>query len=365
MCPMAAGKRSIQRRSWRGPSLAKRNPTVAASRLASATDVMPAGNHLLIPTLDRVPLEYHLSGGDASSIRLARTLVELELAAPKDWETAKRDPAAYVLLTLERWIAAHGGDAIKRRFDLYVMLTDYLDEYSSEHEPDGAGRQLYLIVNPDSAAFVVLGQTLELLEKADPRLPATFYCLFAAALNRWVRLYDFHDAEERVAMLREWLEGEPDADEYEMPDVEGSIPGCMKQRPFGRRKLKALSRRIRGQQAKALLKGALELAAISERAKRSELTDEMREILCDSNPPLPTLLAVFAESDGIEACFDEEQQTALECLPESNVIIPFNAHESMSVQQAFHSLGVLCHTLATASRLIDFMPGNEKWVREQ
>jgi len=92
--------------------------------------------------LDRVPLEYHFSGGDASSIRLARTLVELELAAPKDWETAKRDPAAYVLLTLERWIAAHGGDAIKRRFDLYVMLTDYLDEYSSEHEPDGAGRQL-------------------------------------------------------------------------------------------------------------------------------------------------------------------------------------------------------------------------------
>ena len=88
MCPMAAGKRSIQRRSWRGPSLAKRNPTVAASRLASATDVMPAGNQLLIPTLDRVPLEYHFSGGDASSIRLARTLVELELVScPRNNET--------------------------------------------------------------------------------------------------------------------------------------------------------------------------------------------------------------------------------------------------------------------------------------
>jgi len=36
-----------------------------------------------------------------------------------------------------------------------------------------------------------------------------------------VRAYDYHDAEERVEMLREWYEGEENADQYEMPDVEG------------------------------------------------------------------------------------------------------------------------------------------------
>jgi len=34
-------------------------------------------------------------------IPLARTLVELDLAAPEDWESAHRDPGAYVLKTLE------------------------------------------------------------------------------------------------------------------------------------------------------------------------------------------------------------------------------------------------------------------------
>ena len=109
---------------------------------------------LCLDQVSRPDLGQHGSIRSAHACRAPRMTYftnhwDRRLAAPKDWETAKRDPAAYVLLTLERWIAAHGGDAIKRRFDLYVMLTDYLDEYSSEHEPDGAGRQLYLIVNPE------------------------------------------------------------------------------------------------------------------------------------------------------------------------------------------------------------------------
>jgi hypothetical protein len=35
--------------------------------------------------------------------------------------------------------------------------------------------------------------------------------------------YD-RDAEERAETLREWAAQEPDADQYELPDVEGSIP---------------------------------------------------------------------------------------------------------------------------------------------
>ena len=59
------------------------------------------------------------------------------------------------------------------------------------------------------------------MEMAHPRLPVTFFRLLVGAVNRWVRVYDYHDAEERVEMLREWYEGEENADQYEMPDVEG------------------------------------------------------------------------------------------------------------------------------------------------
>jgi hypothetical protein len=39
-----------------------------------------------------------------------------------------------VLKTIERWIAAHGGAAIRRRFDLYATLGSDLDEYSDNNE---------------------------------------------------------------------------------------------------------------------------------------------------------------------------------------------------------------------------------------
>jgi hypothetical protein len=84
---------------------------------------MATGHQLSIPRLGGVPLEYLYSTGDSALIALARTLAELDLAAPavpEDWESAHRDPGMYVLNTIERWIAAHEGAAIRRRFDLYV-----------------------------------------------------------------------------------------------------------------------------------------------------------------------------------------------------------------------------------------------------
>jgi hypothetical protein len=342
--------------------LAKGNSSVASTRMAAASDLMAAGGQLGMPRLDGVPLQFQFSAGDRASIALARTLLELDLASPDDWEVANHDPAAYVLASLDRLIAAHGGDSLKRRFDLCAALTSCLDECSERNETNPDGSRLYLTVDPERCGFLILNPTVKLLEEANPRLPATFYGLFAGALNKWIRVYDYHEAEERVSMWREWMEGEPDAEQYEIPDVEQCIPACMRQRPLSRQKLRAVTCKVEGREVRDLLKAVLELVDISDRAARPGLTDEMREELCDTNPPLPSLLAVFAESDAIEACYDDEGQTALEVMPEPSVIIPLNAHEPRSVRQAFHSFGVVCDTLAAASRIIDRMPGNERWV---
>ena len=275
--------------------LAKRVAPVAAARLASTAELMGTGDRLAIPRLLGVPAEYLYSAGDSALIALARTLVELDLAAPEDWKSAQRDPGAYVLRTIERGIAAHGGDAIRRRFDVYVTLSSYLDEYSDKNEENPDGSRLYLTVDPDRCGFVALGPTLELLEKVHSQLPATLYCLFTRALNHWVRIYDYHDAEDRVTMLQEWIEGEGDEDQYEVPDVEGCIPACMRRRPPSRRILQDLRAQVAKTEVGILLDAVLDLVRVSERATRPELTDEMREELCDTNPPLPSLLMVFAE----------------------------------------------------------------------
>ena len=303
-------------------ALAKGIASVAPAGLPTTVLLMGTGDQLSIPRLEGVPLEYCYSAGDSAVIALARMLLELDLAAPEQWEPAHHDPGAYVLNALRCWITTHGGDSIRRRFDLYVTLTSYLDEYSEKNEKNPDGTQLYLTVDPDRCGFVVLGPTLELLESVHPELPATFYHVFAGALNGWVRLYDFRDAEDRVSMLREWVEGEADADEYEFPDVEGCIPPCLRRPTLDQRRLRSVRQQAGKTQVGRLIDSVLDLERISRQAKRPELTDEMREELCDTNPPLPSLLAVFAEGDAVEGCFDEDGQTMMEVTPEPSVVLP-------------------------------------------
>ena len=275
------------------------------------------------------------------------------------WEKSGRDATKYLSLTLQRWIRDHGGASIQRRFDLDLTLSDRLVDYSDERGPEGT---LYLIVDPDSAAFVVLNPTIEQLGSVDPHLPATFFRYFVGALNRWVRVYDYHDAEERVDMLREWYEGEENSEQYEVPDIEGCAPKCLKESPLSLRALKDLSQRMRNEDVRALVGSLLELCSISQQAKRPELTEDMGEQLMDSNPALPCLLAAFSSGDAVVGCFDDEAQTAMETTPHPNLIIPLQLAEPSSVRQGFRTLAVACETLAAASRLIDLMPGNDDGV---
>src|SRR6202035_1250147 len=105
-------------------------------------------------------------------------------------------------------------------------------------------------------------------------------------------------------------------------------------------------RKLKGREVEDLLDASVELARVSALAERPEVTNEMREELCDTNPPLPSLLAVFAAGDLIEGSFDEESQTMLEVTPEPSVIIPLNALDPKTVQSAFLAFGALCDTLA-------------------
>ena len=163
-------------------------------------------------------------------------------------------------------------------------------------------------------------------------------------------------------MLREWAEQEQDADQYELPDVEGSIPPCMRQTVLGEGELAQPMNKINNPLAIKLVNTALALNHLSAQGERPDLGDDISEQLSDCNPPLPCLLAVFAEGDAIAGCFDEEAQGMMEVEPEPNIIIPFDPTDQESVQRTFHTFGVACQAIATASRLIDLMPGNDQWI---
>jgi hypothetical protein len=128
--------------------------------------------------------------------------------------------------------------------------------------------------------------------------------------------------------------------------------------------LDGLKAKINDPLAAKLVEAVINLDRVSAQAKRAEINDNIGQQLSDCNPPLPCLLAVFAEGDSIEACFNEEADGMLEVTPEPNLIIPFDPTHTESVHDAFQVFGVACETIAAASKLIDLMPGNEKWVIE-
>jgi len=340
-------------------ALACRQAPLPARRVVTAEQLMAAPCGVVLPCLAAVPVEQRFVADDQETIALLKNLVDSGIAAVEDWEQSKKDPVRYVALTLQRWITEHGGSAIARRFDLEITLSDRLVDYSEERGLEGT---LYLIVDPNAAAFVVLNPVIELLEMAHPRLPVTLFNIFAGSLNRWVRLYDYRDGEGRVEMLREWYEGEENADQYEIPDIEGCTPRCLKEKPLSLRALHELSHNIASDEAKRLIKGFLELRRISKQAKRPEFTEEMGQQLMDGNPPLPCLLAAFSPDDAVVGCFDDEAQTAMEATPDPNLIIPLRLTEASSIRNGFRTLAVACETLAAASRLIDLMPGNDEGV---
>lgn len=305
--------------------LARREAPRATWRIPAACQLMAPPCELVLPTLEKVPTEQRFSADDREVIALAEILVRYGIADVEDWEKSGSDAAKYLFLTLQRWIRDHGGASIRRRFDLGLTLSDRLVDYSDERGAEGT---LYLMLDPDSAAFVLLNPTIELLGSIHPRLPATFFRHFVGSLNRWVRVYDYHDAEERVDMLREWYEGEKNPEQYEGPDIEGCTPQCLKEPSLSLRDLKDLNQRMRNKEVRVLISSLLELCSISRQAKRSEFTDDMGEQLMDSNPPLPCLLAAFSSGDAVVGCFDDEAQTAMETTPQPNLIVPPQAFRS-------------------------------------
>ncbi len=340
------------------PAPAFGSSTVAAARMVAPAYMMPVGSGLTIPRLDGVPFEQQLWDGEQTAARIGSTFLQAGIACAEDWSAASQNPFQFVKKALDRWLAEHHAEEIRDQFHLDVTLSTTLDQYDGrEDDAPTKASQLFVTVEPDSAGYAVLGPTLRLLEAAHPRLPVTFAHHFLGALNRWVRVYDHRDAQDRVDTLREWYESDPEGEEVELPDIDRCLPNSMKRRPLTERGLGQILPGVKGA-GKQLIQLTVELGRVSREADRPVIDEEMSGTLIDCGAPLPSLLAVFERHDAIEGCF-EDAQGMLELTPEPNLIIPLNGEDERSVRAAFGVLAVFCETLACASRLMKIMPGNE------
>jgi hypothetical protein len=330
-----------------------------ASRVATAVKLIGIGSQLAVPHLKGVEARHQVAFGIQPAARLGLSLLEAGIADAKDWNPDRKNPVEFVENTLRRWAVKNGGDEIATEFDVALAIVNDLEPYSDEGSNATIVQEMYMVLEPETAGYVVLGPLLRELARIHNRLPVTFFNLFTAALNRWVRVYDFRDAEERVEMLREWYESDPDSEHVELPDVKSATPKFLETRkPLQESSLERLAEKTRDKRIQAILSGLLQLSAASRRGQRPEIGAEASDRLADSNPPLPALLAVFEKQDAIEGCFDEEAQGMMECPPEPNVIIPLKVTEVDSVKTAFGIAEVVCDVLTRASRLIKLIMAN-------
>ena len=150
------------------PKLAAWNSTAPARNVVAA-DLMPIGTGVVLPQLAGIEPELQwVSSNDRSLVTLAKSLVELGIADPEDWSRCDKNPSKYVRETTRRWIEKRGAGQVRRRFDLHLTITETILAY-----PDRAAQEhgLFLIVDPDSAGYVVLKPSMELIESLNKRLP--------------------------------------------------------------------------------------------------------------------------------------------------------------------------------------------------
>jgi len=327
------------------------------SRLVASPCLMPASRAYAVPRLDGIPTEYQFAGGIDAAARLALTLISASLADAAQWAQVRGDPIAFIARALKDFVEAHGGEELRKEFFVGLGLVSDLDPYACDGKETGLQDEMYIILEPDSAGYVVLEPTLRLLARTHPRLPTTFFDLFTGALNRWVRVYDYRDAFERVEQLREWYEADPDGEQVELPGVEAATPLWLrnKRNPLKPASVERLLETVKNRRVRALVEGVLELNNISHRGTRPSIGERAEVRLSDTNPPVPALVAVFKKHDAIEGCFDDECQGMLECTPEPNVILPFCPKDPASLQETFRLLGVVCDVLRQAARLITGM----------
>jgi hypothetical protein len=114
-----------------------------------------------------------------------------------------------------------------------LRITDSLFELTEqgrnqvEAEREGIADHLYLVGDYEAAASIPIGATLARLEAEHADLPAAFYEVFTTNLYKWMRVYDYLDAQEHAEMWMEDLSGEElEASIYRKVDVE--IPACIK-----------------------------------------------------------------------------------------------------------------------------------------
>jgi hypothetical protein len=302
------------------------------------------------------------------------SMLRLGICRPNDWSASAVD---FVERGFRRFCSQNRAVDAKRVWVGDLRIMDSLFELTEqEHNQVEAGRggitdRLYLVGDYEAAASIPIGATLAHLEAGHPLLPAAFYQVFTTNLCKWMRVYDYLDAEEHAEMWMEDLSDEElEASVYRKVDME--IPACIKvhARALKYRRAKNLLQEIqpRPTVARGLIRDLLEMddhGQGHEHAWPGQITEKdipgIDDWLMDAENSRPGCLITWYENDAINACFDEEAQHMGENGPcQPNVALPIHLDKPAKaldeeVRHVFDHASAMLRSLASAAKIVELV----------
>ncbi len=302
------------------------------------------------------------------------SLLRLGICRPEDWSGSAVD---LVERGFNRFCRQNGATEAKKVWVGDLRIADSFFELTEQERSqieagrEDATQQLFLIGDYEAAASIPIGATLTHLEGVHDLLPAAFYQVFTASLYKWMRVYEYVDAQEHAEMWTEDLDDEElEASVYKKVDLE--IPGCMKKhsQSFKSKRVRLLLEQIqpRAPMARQLIRLVLEMDAHGQGHQhawpghlREKDVPGIGDWLMDAEYSRPGCLITWYENDAINACFDEEAQHMGENGPcQPNVALPIQLDQPTKkldeqVRQVFDHAGAMLRSLALAAKVVEII----------
>ena len=182
-----------------------------AGTVHSAARVIGLPLDVTFPRLKGIRWRYCTRWDEGPAAVLGMSLLRLGICRPNDWSGSAVD---FVERGFRRFCSQNRAADAKRVWVGDLRITDSLFELTEqERNQVEAGREgmtdhLYLVGDYEAAASIPIGATLARLEAEHALLPAAFYEVFTTNLYKWMRVYDYVDAQEHAETWMEDLSDE-------------------------------------------------------------------------------------------------------------------------------------------------------------
>ena len=328
---------------------------------------MASGLALSVPRLAVGCLEPFLPSHTYSgAFELARNLLLAGVGRPEDWERSNGNPVAFMLQTVERTASAFNRKAIDAvaHTDILFGTSPYISSWREKEYEDP--ERVFLAVEATHISIVYLRPTLELLAKAHPRLPATFYRMLLEGVSPWILCYD----ESACEAFSEWsmesyLEAKESGEEgLEKPQGIDAAKGpwlAKRFKPLPPHKIGAAIEPLRkGSRARRILEAARCLQTLSKaRERKRPYCDAWDEYYPDGSFSIPFTILAFHEQDLVCQAFqsDEEDWMNGGDQQSSAFATAFSPGDRESITYGFEDLRHFLRMMEALGDLLALLPG--------